>query len=337
MDLFGDDGSIWGLVGPAVPRFCAIVMLGFAARLTWACGIVSFAPIVIAAVGGYLSANLLVAGYAIPVAVLAAGMVGGWVGLVYAMLFARLPSHTQTLATLALAFLIGPVSRVVPGWTGGADGIATADIVAQAGQIAVLTGLGLLAVTIVASSALDRSWFAVAARAVRRDAALAAGMGIQVRFIQTLGYLLAGVLAGLAGPLLVVGAGVATPATFPASLGFLAVAASLLGGAYHWAGPLLGSVIFALPAALQGAVTPGLLDIANAIAVIVLLIFLPRGLLDPRDSLRRDARERRRQRRQTSHVPPVIDDDRRRTSRRSLQSGHASRLNSAIKRRTGPK
>jgi branched-chain amino acid transport system permease protein len=333
LDLFADT---WGLFGPAVPTFCAILVLSFAARIAWSGGTISFAPIMIAAIGGYCAANLLVAGAGVALALLAAGLVGFWLGLLLAMLLGRLPAHAQSLATLAIAALIGPVSRIVPAWTGGADGIDISALLPPAGQTTALVSLALLAVIIVACSALDRSWFAIAARAVRQNHALAVGMGIQPRIVQTISFGLSGLLAGLGGAMLVLGAGIAAPATFPLSLGFLALAATLLGGAYHWAGPILGGLIFALPAALQGAVTPGLLDIANAVAVIVLLIFLPRGLLDPRDNLRREARERRRQSRATSYAPPPVEDGRRRSSsRRGLQSGHASRLNNAVKRRTG--
>ena len=336
-DLFADSWAsvAWDLIAPAVPTFGAILILGFAVRIVWAGGIISFAPIAIAATGGYLAANLVVAGAGLGLAVLAGCIIGFWLGLLLAMLLGRLPAQAQTLATLAIAALIGPVSRLVPAWTGGADGISIAALVPPGGPSAVIVSLALVAVVVVAGAALDRSWFAIAARAVRHNGALATGMGIHPNSIQIIGCGLSGLLAGLAGAMMVLGAGIAAPATFQLSLGFLAVAAVLLGGAFHWAGPILGSLIFALPAALQGAVTPGLLDIANALAVIVLLIFLPRGLLDPRDSLRREARERRRQSRATGFTPPADDDRRRSSSRHGLQSGHASRLNSAIKRRTG--
>ena len=338
LDLIAPDwaSGAWDLVGPALPRFCAILALSFAARIAWSVGIISFAPIAIAAIAGYCAANLLVAGAGVALALLAAGIIGFWLGLLAAMLLGRLPAHAQTLATLVMAVLIGPVSRVVPAWTGGADGIDISALSPPTGETTALVSLALLAVIIVACSALDRTWFAIAARALRHSHALASSMGIQPTSIRTIGFGLSGLLAGLGGALLVMGTGVASPGTFPLSLAFLAVAATLLGGAYHWAGPILGSLIFALPAAMQGAATPGLLDIANAVAVIVLLIFLPRGLLDPRDSLRRESRERRRQSLASSHAPPPVDAPRRRSSsRHGQQSDHASRLSSAIKRRTG--
>lgn len=338
VDLFTDSwvSAIWNLFGAAVPMLCAIIVLAFATRIAWACGIISFAPIAIAAICGYITANLVVAGLGLALALLCAALTGAWLGLTLAMLLGRLPAQAQSFATLAMAMMVGPVARLVPGWTGGNDGISIADLVPPTGTVPVLVNLALLAVVIVGCAAIDGSWFAIAARAMRQNRTLAIGMGIQTRAIHAIGFGLAGLFAGLGGTMLVLAGGSASPSSFPLSLGFLAVAAPLLGGAYHWSGPIIGSLIFALPTALQGAARPALLDIANAVAVIVLLVFLPRGLLDPRDSLRREARERRRQSRATSFVSPPPDDDRRRhSSRHGLQSGHASRLNAAIKRRTG--
>ena len=51
LDLIAPDwaSGAWDLVGPALPRFCAILALSFAARIAWSVGIISFAPIAIAA------------------------------------------------------------------------------------------------------------------------------------------------------------------------------------------------------------------------------------------------------------------------------------------------
>ncbi len=337
VDLFDQSWATaaWDILGPAMPMLASIAVLAFAARIVWACGIISFAPIAIGAIGGYFAANLLVAGYGLALALLGAAAIGGWLGLLTAMLLGHLPAHAQSIATLAMAAAIAPLSRSLPGITGGSDGITIAAIIPMGGYLPALVSLAVLGAVVVAGATLDNSWFSIAARAMRRDPALAAGMGIQPRAIHTASFALSGLLSGLAGAMLVLSGGVASPATFPISLGFLALAAALVGGAFHWGGPLLGSLIFALPSALLGPGTHAIFDSANAVAVIVLLIFLPRGLLDPRDSLRRDAHERRHRRRVINLPPPAPDDSHRGGSSRGLQSGHASRLTAAIKRRTG--
>ncbi len=338
VELFDESwaSAAWDILGPAIPMLAAITVLAFAARITWAFGIISFAPIVIGAIGGYLAANLLVAGFGLVLSLLGAAVMGAWLGLVTAMLLGRLPAHAQSIATLAMAAAIAPLSRSLPGLSGGSDGITIAAIIPTGGNLPIFVNLALLGAVVVAGAALDNSWFAIAVRAVRRDQTLATSMGIQPRAIHAAGFALSGLLSGVAGAMLVLNSGVASPATFPISSGFLALAAVLVGGAYHWSGPLLGSLIFALPSAMLGQSTPAMLDLANAVAIIVLLIFLPRGLIDPRDNLRRDARERRHRRRVINLPPPTPDDShRRRGSSRGLQSGHASRLTAAIKRRTG--
>ena len=338
LSLFADSWAAagWDIAAPVVPVVCAIVVLAIATRTVWSCGVISFAPIAIAAVGGMVAANILLAGYGLGLALAGAGIVGFWLGLMVAVLLGRLPAHAQTLISLALAALVAPVARTLPSWTGGIDGISVVAIIPPGGGLAGLVCLAVLGAIVLGASGLDRSWFAIAARAVRHGPALASAMGIEPRFIRSVGFGIAGLLAGLGGTMLVLGAGVAAPATFPLSFGFVALAAALAGGSLHWSGPLLGGVIFAMPIALLGTGNSATLDIATAVVVVMLLIFLPRGLLDPRDSLRREARERRQQRRVTHVVaPPTSDDRHRQGSRRGRQSGNASRLNAAIKRRTG--
>jgi len=65
---------------------------------------------------------------------------------------------------------------------------------------------------------------------------------------------------------------------------------------------------------------------------VAVVIFLPRGLLDPRDSSRRAARARHRQRSVVPAMAPVDDRPRR---RRSSGGPQRSRLDAAIKRRSG--
>ena len=60
------------------------------------------------------------------------------------------------------------------------------------------------------------------------------------------------------------------------------IAAVVLGGSYHWAGAILGAFVFtALPVAMQ-ALVPAVQDVASGIALLLIMILLPRGLVDPR-------------------------------------------------------
>ncbi len=69
------------------------------------------------------------------------------------------------------------------------------------------------------------------------------------------------------------------------------IASVVLGGSYHWIGAIIGAAVFtALPVVMQ-AVLPAIQDVANGVALLLIMIFLPRGLIDPRAiRLRRAAR-----------------------------------------------
>jgi branched-chain amino acid transport system permease protein len=66
----------------------------------------------------------------------------------------------------------------------------------------------------------------------------------------------------------------------------------VLGGSYHWAGAIVGALVFtALPTIAQ-AIVPEYQDVAKGIVLLLIMIFLPRGLIDPRAiRLRRATRD----------------------------------------------
>jgi branched-chain amino acid transport system permease protein len=85
-----------------------------------------------------------------------------------------------------------------------------------------------------------------------------------------------------------------SPDTYFIHLAFTMIAAVVLGGSYHWAGAIIGAAVFtALPIAAQ-AVIPQFEHVANGIVLLLIMIFMPRGLIDPRAiRLRRQARASR--------------------------------------------
>jgi branched-chain amino acid transport system permease protein len=84
-----------------------------------------------------------------------------------------------------------------------------------------------------------------------------------------------------------------SPDTFFIGIAFTMIAATVLGGSYHWFGPVVGAVVYtALPMFMQ-ALVPKLQDVANGVVLLLIMIFLPRGLIDPR-AIRLRAAARRR-------------------------------------------
>ncbi|MDP2120196.1 MAG: hypothetical protein Q8K28_09865, partial [Hoeflea sp.] len=81
--------------------------------------------------------------------------------------------------------------------------------------------------------------------------------------------------------------------TFYLGVAFTMIASTVLGGSFFWFGPIVGAFVFtALPTITQ-AVLPEIQDIAKGIVLLVIMIYLPRGLIDPRArGLRKAARQR---------------------------------------------
>ncbi len=315
----------------AIAATTALFALGL--RTVWAAGIPSFGAIICGAVGGYLGMNLMVAGHGLPSALLLGGLAGFASGLLLAVALLRVPASLQALTSLAVVALLPSLARALPswtsgGWTGGTIGLALADPLPSG------WAFGVLAASVLLAWAAERSWFGLAANAVRQDPVVAAGLGIPVRTIQSLAYAIAGVLGGMAGVLLAATTGAITPTMFSTSLAFTALAAVLLGGAYHWLGPLLGTALILTPSLVLRNGPSDLQDFALAIIVVLLLVFLPRGLLDPREGQRRASRARHRQRNVVVAMTPA-DDRRGRNRRDSARDAYRSRLEAAIKRRNG--
>jgi len=249
-------------------------------------GILSFAAVAFGAAGGFLGAQMVLhGGFLLPVVFLASGMAGLVLALLVALVFLRLSSHWMALASLALVLITRVVVLNAPALTGGVNGLSI-PLHLPLGVLA-----GVLALAVLAFYALDRSWYGIAARSVREDPAVASCIGVDARRIQFIAFAISGFTGGLGGILLALYLQFISPDTFFIGIAFTMIAGTVLGGSHHWFGPVLGAMVFtALPVLMQ-AIVPDIQDIANGVALLLIMIFLPRGLLDPRAArLRRAAR-----------------------------------------------
>ena len=150
--------------------------------------------------------------------------------------------------------------------------------------------LGVSAVCLWVMWRLDRLRYGLAATAVHEDPQVASSLGINPNHIQRIGFVLSGALGGVAGVLMADQLQFIGPNTYYIDLAFTMLAAVVLGGAYHWLGAMVGAMVFRfLPELLRDNVPEGH-EIANGILLVVIMIYLPRGIVDPS---RRKRRERR--------------------------------------------
>ena len=240
-------------------------------------GILSFATVTYAAMGGFIGARLVLQTGLDPLIVLpAAALAGALLAYLVALIFLRLESHWMALASLALILITRVIVINVPSVTGGVNGLS----LPGSTPLAVLALL--LAVAVAVFYRLSVSWYGIAARAVREDPAVASSLGIAPRRIQTIAFTISGAVGGLGGMLLALVLQFLSPDTYFVNIAFTMIAAVVLGGSYHWIGAIIGAAVFtALPVIAQ-AIVPSFQEVANGIVLLLIMIFVPRGLVDPR-------------------------------------------------------
>jgi branched-chain amino acid transport system permease protein len=240
-------------------------------------GVLSFATVAYAAFGGFIGAQLVLATGIDPLLALpAAGVAGAVLAYVVGLLFLRLEGHWMALASLALVLITRVIVLNAPRLTGGVNGLSVPF------EISLGALVVLLLIAMLAFHRLSVSWYGVASRAVREDPAVAASLGMVPRKVQTIAFVISGAVGGIGGMLLALMLQFLSPDTFFINIAFTMIAAVVLGGAYHWIGAIIGAAVFtALPVIMQ-AWLPDIQDVANGIALLVIMIFLPRGLFDPR-------------------------------------------------------
>jgi branched-chain amino acid transport system permease protein len=120
----------------------------------------------------------------------------------------------------------------------------------------------------------------------------AEAVGINIALQRWIGFIVSGVFAGLAGVLMVYLKGSAFPAYADVATSFDALVMALLGGLQSLSGPLFGAVIYrALKITLQIEFVRW--PIVMGLALILLAVFLPRGVGGAVDQVRARLARRR--------------------------------------------
>lgn len=245
---------------------------------------VSFGQNAFAAIGGYTSAVTTTAYGWSPLAGMAAGLLGatacalliGWPTL-------RLKGHYLSMGTLAIGLIAYEVAveweSVTQGYMGISGipplGIGRFEATSDRQILLVLTtlvALGAWAVARIRSSRLGRAFAAVAGS---EEAARA--LGIDVARYKLGSFLLSAAFASVSGSLFVHVVGYVSPEVFGLHMVILAFTMLYVGGIGTIVGPILGALIISiLPEVFREF--RDYQDLAYGGALIVLLIYAPRGL-----------------------------------------------------------
>ncbi|MGI5229829.1 branched-chain amino acid ABC transporter permease [Actinoallomurus sp. CA-142502] len=251
-------------------------VLALSTYMTLWAGLLSFATVSFAAVGAFFATHLMnSAGLGLWPALLVGGLGGGVVAAVTGLLLIRLAGHWLALATVALILVTRVVVVNLGGLTGGSQG-EVVPVEVHLWQLIVVLGVACLIL-----ARLARSRFGTAAVATREDPTVAATMGIPVRRVQAVAFVISGVLGGVGGVLQAGLLRYIDPDSFYIDLAVTVIACVVLGGAYHWFGSVIGAVVFTgLPVYVNQFIGQGQAIIDGALLLII-MIWLPGGLVDP--------------------------------------------------------
>ncbi len=269
-------------------------------------GQVSLGHVGFYAIGAYVSGIAILKGAGFALALPAAALVAGAVGLLLALPALRVKGPYLAMVTIAFAFIVehGLIEwRTVTGGANGLMGILpppVAGVMLAEREMAVLC-VALATAALLGFLALSMSGLGRAMRAVRDSEVAAQSVGLNPVVLKTLAFVLSAALAGLAGALFAPLMMFISPGSFPFSQSILFLFAVVVGGAGTVLGPVVGAlVVVGLPEMLSDFAEYRLLLFGGLLLAVLWLA--PRGIVG--EVLRLVAR--RRVRLLSSTTPAVL-------------------------------
>ena len=272
-------------------------------------GVVSFGHAAFACVGAYVSAwltlkptmkTLLLSGlpdwvaqaeWPVFGAAVAAGSVAALVALVTGAAILRLSGIAASIATFAFLAMI---NTIWANWTPVTGG--TSSVVGLARYVGPGVALGWAAAAILVAALYGASASGLALRATREDEVAASASGIDRYRHRLLAYTVSAFFCGVGGALMGHFIGVINPDAFYLPLTFVMLAMLVVGGVGSLSGAVAGVLVVSIAVealvrlergftigTAQFALPAGSQEILIGIAMILVLILRPQGLLAGRD------------------------------------------------------
>ncbi|MEI6096517.1 MAG: branched-chain amino acid ABC transporter permease, partial [Gammaproteobacteria bacterium] len=163
-----------------------------------------------------------------------------------------------------------------PQYTGATVGIPITRMISTTQILIILAAVCLVFGT------LRKSRFGYALDAVREQPEVASALGINVLRVRRIAFVMSGFFGGLAGVMHGQLSHYLSPDSFSLDLAFIAIASAVLGGAYIWVGPIVGALIYSALPELLRPFLGSYKNIANGVSLVLIMVFLQRGLIDPR-------------------------------------------------------
>ncbi|MBN9050996.1 MAG: branched-chain amino acid ABC transporter permease [Rhizobiales bacterium] len=238
--------------------------------------------------GAYAAALCAVAGYPVPVALIAGAVVAGILGFVVGFASVRLREDFLAVTTIGVSFLfVGFVRK--QHWLGAEMGISKipgSGLGAEGNAVMILL---FAAATIAFSLYLNRSWLGFAFRAVGDDEQAARTVAIPASSYKLLAFALGTAIAGLAGGLYTYFTQFIVPDSFGFILSVTLMAMVVIGGTGSTWGVVAATIILTLLPEVFRFINDYRLLIFGGLLVLVTR-FAPGGLAGIVNSLTRRLR-----------------------------------------------
>ncbi len=242
-------------------------------------GYASFGNVAFFGIGAYTTGVLLTrAGAPFALALSAGGVLTMLFAAGVGMPILRLRGHYFAIATLGVAETMREVVYNVE-VTGAGTGLVMPILRSPLPFFYLMLTI-LVAVTLV-NWWLSESRFGYGLIAIREDEDAAAVMGVNTSLYKTIAFALSGVFAGLAGGVYAYWITFIDPdAVFKVIITIQMIIMAVFGGAGTVLGPLLGALVMASVSELLSTQLVTLAELFNGLIIILVVIFMPKGLSD---------------------------------------------------------
>lgn len=246
-------------------------------------GYPSFATAAFFGLGAYAGALAQGRGVPMPLAWAFAGLAAALLALAVGWVVLRLRGHYFAIASLTVVIVLRLVATNWTELTGGGMGLSlpvlTTGVVEQARLFFVAEAM-LAALAVVVASLVARSGFGFALACIRQNETAAGQLGLDARLTKAAAFALSAAIAGPAGAIYASQTFYIEPGdVFDVQLSVTPIIMAMLGGAGTVLGPVLGAAVFEV---LEQAIWARFVAVHAGVlgaSVVLLALFLPRGLL----------------------------------------------------------
>jgi branched-chain amino acid transport system permease protein len=248
-------------------------------------GYAAFGNMIFFGLGGYTVGILMVkAGVSFFPSVIAAGLVGILVAILIGMPLLRLKGHYFALASLGAAEAVRQIMDNLTDLCGGAMGLTLPQMVgkpAQVNQSFYYFMFILLILSFAATYFISKNRLGYALKAIKANEEAADAMGINTTLYKVIAWAISGIFTAIAGGIYAYWFTFIEPATvFDVMIVVKLFVILLLGGAGTVMGPLYGAFIFE---GISEVIWSRFLNLHMGILgiiVILIVFFIPNGLID---------------------------------------------------------